>query len=345
MSRSLVLVFCASALVVGCPTRNNPDTGTPGTDTPGTDTPTACTPGAENTMAACTDGCSNDDDAFVDCDDFDCDAFCGDAGPPPTVYTIAQLQNRADAMHPAPGTRVTVNQAGMIALTPRVVVGSATGGTSGNCRFAIWVGAAVSGEHTAIQVQELIALPTGTTSCFDLPPGRISDAFAPGDAVTAITDATYDEFCAGPMPAPVPCTDYEASNIFLGGTATITRGAPGTAPSATAVPVSDLVAAMGAPGARAVALEGGLFSTSTVRIGSRVDGGFTTYFAYDAATPGSELDIIVSNFPATTCVRTALMGLAAGTGTTGVTGVLLPNFGRWSLRIRDEADLTGVTCP
>lgn len=393
-SRSIVSFFLASALVMGCPTRNNPDTGG-GTDTPRADTPVECTSGPENTaaacsdgcsndgdtftdcddfdcdafcadggmprdaagsacdaamtaedtLAACTDGCSNDGDTFVDCADFDCDAFCTDGGPGPTVFTIRQLQDRADAMHPAPGTRVTVNQAGMVALTPRVVVGSATGGTSMTCRFAVWVGAAVSGEFTAIQVQELIDLPTGTTSCFDLPAGRISDAFAPGDAVVAITDATYNEFCAGPMPLPMPCTDYEQSNIFLGGTATITRGAPGTAPSGTVVPVSDLVGASGAPGARAVALEGGLFTVSGARISSRPDGAFTIYSAFAAGTPANALDIVVSNFPQTACVRTALMGLAGGTGTTNITGVLLPNFGRWSLRIRNESDVTGVTCP
>lgn len=314
----------------------------------------------ETTATTCSDGCDNDGNSFFDCNDFSCcsartdcptGTACGDRGDAgmAMTYTIAQLQNRADAAHPAPMTRVTVDQAGMVALTGRVLVGSSTGGSSMSCRFAIWVGAAVSGDFTAIQVQEIIDLPTGVTSCFDdmvTGMSRISDSFAPGDAVTAITNATYNEFCAsaaGTMPSP--CTDYEQSNIFLGGTATIVRGAAGTAPSGTVVAVSDLVATAGAPGPRAVALEGGLLRVEGVRIGTRMDGTFTQYSAFLAAAPTVELDLVVSNFPNTTCVRDAFDTLAAGTDTVGsITGVLLPNFGRWSLRIRDEADV-GITCP
>jgi hypothetical protein len=319
------------------------------------DTPAAmtCDGGTmpEDSVAACSDSCDNDGNGFADCNDFDC---CGvrtdcpagtECGPDPAL-TIAQIQNRADPMHPTDGDRVTVTQAGMIALTGRVLVGSASGGSSRSCRFAVWVGAPVSGDFTAIQVQELIDLPVGTDSCFDLPEGKISEDFAPGDAVTSINDATYDEFCAGPMPAPSPCTDYEQSNIFLGGTATIVRGAPGTPPTGTVVAVSDLVGAAGAPGARSVALDGGLFTIEDVRIGSRVDGSFMTYFAFLPAAPTVELDLIVSNFPNTTCVRTAFTtNVTAMTTVPSVTGVLLPNFGRWSLRLRGEGDVEGLTCP
>lgn len=351
---TVLTVGALSTVLFGCPTRNDgPDTGTPTTDVPRSDTPASCMMGPENTAAACGDGCSNDDDSFVDCADFDCNPFCLDGGGIPVdapvmggTYTIEQIQNRAAAGHPAPDSRVTVDQAGMIALTGRVLVGSSTGGASRSCRFAVWVGAAVSGDFTAIQVQELIPLPAGTASCFDLPVGRISDAFEPGDSVTSINDATYNEFCAGPMPAPSPCTDFEQSNIFLGGTATIVRGAPGTAPTGTVAALADLVAAAGAPGTRAVALEGGLLRVEGVQIGSRMDGGFTSYYAFLPSAPTVQLDIVVSNFPTTTCVRDAFTGYATGsTVVPGITGVLLPNFGRWALRIRDDGDIQGLTCP
>ncbi len=311
------------------------------------------TEGPEDTLAACSDGCDNDGNSFADCNDFDCcevrtdcgaDTECGSSGP--TTVTIEQIQNRAAAGHPSSGDRVSVTQAGMIALTSRVLVGSASGGTSMSCRFAVWVGAAVSGDFTAIQVQEIIPLPSGVTSCFDVEPGRISEDFAPGDAVTSINDATYNEFCAGPTPAPSPCTDYEQSNIFLGGTATIVRGAAGTAPTGTVVALGDLVGAAGAPGARAVALEGGLLTVEDVQIGSRLDGTFMQYFARLPGAPGNELDILVSNFPATACVRTAFTGYVTGATTVpSITGVLLPNFGRWTLRIRGPEDVEGLTCP
>lgn len=365
--RTLGPTLAAFALLAACgSTPRGTDAGggvdaaTIDTGLPPSDTGVVCTmtDPMENTVAMCSDGCDNDGNGFFDCNDFSCcssrtdcpsGTACGnqpDAGMAVT-YTIAQLQDRADPAHPAVGARISVDQAGMIALSPRVLVGSATGGSAMSCRFAIWVGAAVSGDFTAIQVQESIPLPAGTASCFDLAPMRIIDSFAPGDAVTAIMNATYGEFCAsatGTMPSP--CTDFEQSNIFLGGSATIVRGAAGTAPVGTVVPVSDLVGAAGAPGPRAVALEGGLFQVEGVNIGSRVDGTFTTYFATMPGAPTGELDIIVSNFPNTMCVRDAFTTLATGTDTVGtLTGLLMPNFGRWSLRIRDEADVAGVTCP
>jgi hypothetical protein len=314
----------------------------------------ACTTeGPEDNLAACSDGCDNDGNSFADCNDFDCcdfrtdcgaDTECGSSSA--AVVTIEQIQNRAAAGHPTSGDRVSVTQAGMVALTSRVLVGSASGGTAMSCRFAVWVGAAVSGDFTAIQVQEIIPLPTGTTSCFDVEPGRISPDFAPGDVVTSINDATYNEFCAGPMPAPSPCTNFEQSNIFLGGSATIVRGAAGTAPTGTVVALSDLVGAAGAAGTRSVALEGGLLTVEDVQIGSRLDGTFMQYFARLPGAPTVELDILVSNFPETACVRTALTGYVAGSTTVpGITGVLLPNFGRWTLRVRGPDDVEGLVCP
>lgn len=333
--------FCGSA--------TSPDAGMP----------MACdTVGDENTLEACSDGCDNDENTFADCNEFSCcgvrtdcpaTTACGrrgDAGVAPTVFTIEQLQNREDPAHPEPGTRVTVEEEGLVALTGRMLVGSARG-SGGSCRFAIWVGHPVSGDYTAIQVQELIRLPTGTTSCFDVPAGKINPAFAPGDAVTSIENATYSEFCAGPAGA-TPCTDFEQSNIFLGGTATITRGAAGTAPTPTTVTVAELVAEDGAPGTRALALEGGLLQVENVRISSRMETAgsstITLYSAYLADAPDVAVDILVQNFVTTRCVRDELTRVAEGTGTATITGVLLPNFGRWTLRVRNENDIAGLTC-
>ncbi len=190
-------------------------------------------------------------------------------------------------------------------------------------------------------------LPSGTESCFDLPAGKISPDFAPGDSVTAISDATYNEFCASPSgTTPDPCTDFEQSNIFLGGTAAIVRGAAGTAPEPVVVSVADLVGEDGTPGSRAIALEGTLLRVETVRINATPDGDFTRYSAFAADAPTEELDIFVSNFPETGCVRDHFAALATGEETVpSITGVLLPNFGRWTLRIRDEGDVAGLECP
>ncbi len=327
--------------------------------TPDAGMPMACeTVGDENTLAACSDGCDNDENTFVDCNEFDCcsvrtdcpaTTFCGrrgDGGVVPTTFTLEQLQNPDDPAHPEPGARVTIEEEGMVALTGRMLVGSSRG-SDGSCRFTIWVGSPVSDDYTAIQVQELIRLPTGTTSCFDVPAGKISPDFAPGDAVTSIENATYSEFCAGPG-GVTPCTDFEQSNIFLGGTATITRGATGTAPVPTMVTVSELVSENGAPGTRALALEGGLLQVENVRISARMETAgtstITLYSAYLADAPTVALEVIVQNFVTTRCVRDELNRLAEGTDTATVSGVLLPNFGRWSLRVRDERDIAGLTC-
>jgi hypothetical protein len=315
----------------------------------------------ENTADACSDNCDNDANGFVDCFDYaccgvrtDCAAgtTCGDI-PPATVVTIEQIQNAAATGHPAVSSRVTVNQTGMVALTPRVVIGSAmsnvaTRPVSPSCRFGIWVGSAVSGDYTAIHVQELIPLPVTTASCFDLPDGKISSAFAPGDAVTSINNATYTEFCAGATGTPLTaCANFEQSNIFLGGTATIVRGAAGTAPTGTVVTVADLAAAAGAPGTRTLALEGGLLTIEGAQMRTTPDTGI--YFRYSAFVPSAttvELDILVSNFPNAQCVRDHFTALAAGTTTMpSVTGVLVPNYGRWMLRLRSEADVEGLVCP
>jgi hypothetical protein len=320
--------------------------------------PMACaTVGPENTLAACMDGCDNDENSFADCNEFDCcgvrtdcpeTTACGrrsDAGMP-MPFTIEQLQNPEDPAHPEPGARVTIEEEGMVALSGRMLVGSSRG-SGGSCRFAIWVGNPVSGDYTAIQVQELIRLPAGTTSCFDVAAGKISPDFAPGDAVTSIENATYSEFCAGPAGA-TPCTDFEQSNIFLGGTATITRGTAGTAPTPTTVTVAELVSENGAPGTRALALEGGLLRVENVRISSRTESAgsstITLYSAYLADAPTIAVEIVVQNFVTTRCVRDELTRLAGGTDTATISGVLLPNFGRWSLRVRDEGDIAGLTC-
>ena len=44
--------------------------------------------------------------------------------------------------------------------------------------------------------------------------------------------------------------------------------------------------------------------------------------------------------------RPAFTGYVAGSTTVpGITGVLLPNFGRWTLRIRGPQDVEGLVCP
>ncbi len=154
LSRASVLACLAFSLACGGGRRSNDMDAATGTgsdagrsDTgPATSTdafvPACSSEGPEDSLAACSDGCDNDGNRFADCNDFDCcgvrtdcpvDTQCGaprpDAGAP-TATTIADLQDRSSAMHPAPGARVSVNEAGMIALTGRILVGSATGGSS-----------------------------------------------------------------------------------------------------------------------------------------------------------------------------------------------------------------------
>ena len=52
----------------------------------------------------------------------------------------------------------------------------------------------------------------------------------------------------------------------------------------------------------------------------------------------------ISNFPATSCARDFLTAHSGMSAT--VTGILLPDFGVWKLRLRDENDIMGAaaTC-
>jgi hypothetical protein len=131
----------------------------------------------------------------------------------------------------------------------------------------------------------------------------------------------------------------------------VTTGAPGAAPAPAMVNFSDVAQnADGTPGTRTLALEGVLVRVSNVRLRAQsmmTDAGssFSSYTAYDAADTGMTrpLGIQIENFVTTRCVRdyiTANTGMTAAS----ITGILVPNFGVWSLRIRDEHDIAGIDC-
>ncbi len=261
-----------------------------------------------------------------------------DGGVTAREVTVRQLQDLADAMHPMPGSRVCVTQADLVALTGRLLIGSSSADT---CRFAVWVGSPAGGDFSAIQVQETI--PRGVaTSCFNAMANKIPENITPGTRVQVI-DATYGEFCGAAMMIPM-CRDFEQSQIFLGGRAMLLTMGMGTAPTpgaATAIEVGQTGA--GAIGARTLALEGTLVRLSNVRVNAVVaDGGFTNVTVSDPMDATRTVGILISNFPATACTRTYFN--AQNGMTTSVTGILVPDFGKWSIRLRNETDVAGLSC-
>jgi hypothetical protein len=238
---------------------------------------------------------------------------------------------------------VKLSDTDLVALTPRILVGSSTG-TS--CRFVVWIGKAAGGDFRGVQVQELLDRGTAT-SCFAVTPGKIPGTVAPGDTVTAV-EGTYSEFCAGPTGGdPTMCRAFEQTQIFVGGTSgKLTLGGAGTTPTATSVTVANLVKdAAGAEGPRALALEGTLVRVTNVKVLQELSGTFKATLVVDAGdtTSSRKLEIQISNFINTNCVRTYFAdqeGLSVGS----ITGILVPDFGRWKIRIRDEKDVSGVIC-
>lgn len=269
------------------------------------------------------------------------DTSGGDTGGGP--ITLKALQDPTDPAHPMPTTRVTLSDTDLVALTPRMLIGSSSGMT---CRFAVWIGKTAGGDFTGVQVQEVLDRGT-SANCFGVAAGKIPATIAPGDRVTAV-EGRYDEFCAGPSGTPpTMCRSFEQTQISVGAmTAKFTVGAAGTVPTPATVTVADLVKdAAGAEGPRALDLEGTLVRVTNVKVLQETSGSFTSTLVVDASDTASakKLEIQISNFLATSCVRTYF---AAQNGMTvaSITGVLVPDFGRWKLRIRNENDVSGVTC-
>lgn len=269
------------------------------------------------------------------------DTSGGDSGGGP--ITLKALQDPTDPAHPMPTTRVTLSDTDLVALTPRMLIGSSSGMT---CRFAVWIGKTTGGDFTGVQVQEVLDRGTAM-NCFGVAAGKIPSTIAPGDRVTAV-EGRYDEFCAGPTGTPATmCRSFEQTQISVGAmTAKFTVGSAGTAPTPATVTVADLVKdAAGADGPRALDLEGTLVRVSNVKVLQETSGSFTSTLVVDASDTASskKLEIQISNFLTTACVRTYF---AAQNGMTvsSITGILVPDFGRWKLRIRNENDVSGVTC-
>ncbi|MBI2394905.1 MAG: hypothetical protein HYV09_35375 [Deltaproteobacteria bacterium] len=258
--------------------------------------------------------------------------------------SLKAVQDPSDPDHPAKNAKVNLTDTDLVALTPRVLIGSSS---AAECRFAVWIGKPGGGDFAGVQVQELITRGSAT-NCFGVTPGKIPSTVKVGDAVTAVDGANYGEFCAGPSGTPATaCGDFEQSQLFLGGAAAkITFGSAGTAPTPTTVTVADLVAdAAGKPGPRAPKLEGTLVSVAGVKVDASADGGITTAYVLDASdsTGAKKLEIQISNFTSTSCVRTYFVG-KSGSTIDSITGVLVPDFGRWKIRLRDDKDVSGTSC-
>lgn len=263
---------------------------------------------------------------------------------PPRTVSLQAVQDRSDPGHPVLNEKIDLSDTDLVALTPRMLIGSAS---ATDCRFAVWIGRAGGGAYAGVQVQELVKRGTAT-NCFTAPPGKISSVVMPGDTVNAVESVSYGEFCAGPSGTPATaCANWEQTQLFLGAAdAKITFGAPSSTPTGTNSPVVDLVSdAAGAPGTQALELEGTLVRVSNIRVLQEPSGSFTATLVVDGSDPSGsrKLEILISNFVTTSCVRSWFAG-RAGTVIPSITGILLPDFGRWKLRIRDHKDVTGVTC-
>lgn len=275
------------------------------------------------------------------------DGSTGEGGVVATNATLRDLQDITAAGHPMNNQRINLMDTGLVALTPRTVIGSASG--TDTCRFGFWVGKVSGGDFTGIQVQESVRNPT-MMSCFSLTTGlKIPADLQAGAAIAGILDSTFSDFCLGPTGVDRSmCRNFEQSQIFLGGAGSrvMLSGTP-MSPMPLSVTTGDLVIAAGAPGPRALALEGTLVRVSNVRaqvtMGMSGMTTFTTYalVASDDSGATRPLQLVISNFIRTSCVRNFLSNRGM-TPITSVTGILTPDFGVWKLRLRDENDIEGI---
>ncbi len=260
----------------------------------------------------------------------------------PKTVTIKALQDPSDANHPTLNAKVIVDEAGLVALTGRVLVSS---NTAVDCRFAAWVGKPNGGDFSAIQVQEVF--PRGSaTGCFAAPVQKIPSDLAVGQPITSM-DGNYTEFCTAGM--VMPCRDFEQSQIFLGSAGKLVRGS-GTSnvPTPQSVTVADLSKDPNSgPGPRALGLEGTLVKVSNVRVIQMAqDGGaFTDTFVADVSdTSGQKpIEVEIRNFTTTNCVRAHFVTMNGRT-VPSITGILAPDLGKWTIRLRDEKDVGGLVC-
>ncbi|MBL8681751.1 MAG: hypothetical protein JNK05_21465 [Myxococcales bacterium] len=266
-----------------------------------------------------------------------------------TNVTLRQLQDITDPAHPMANARVNLVQSDLVALTPRLLVGSSR--MVDQCRWVVWVGTGAGGDFGGIQVQELV--PRGAAAdCFEPSVvGKIPADIMPGARITSVTNANFNEFCAGPTGINrAMCRNYEQSQLFLGAaTAAVNvMGSGGTATPADVSVAAVGQGAMGVLGMRTLPLEGALIRIpmSNVRVTMSVaDGGasFTTYALVDPTDSTRSLEVQISNFTQTTCARN-FFSSRNGMSTGAVTGILVPDFGVWKVRIRDAADVQGLDC-
>jgi hypothetical protein len=259
--------------------------------------------------------------------------------------TIRQIQDLMDPMHPASGAHVTLNEPGLIALSSRVLIGSASGGSSATCRFAIWVGSGATGDFTGVQVQELI--PLGDAGrCFDLPDGLIPGNIRPGTPISALTDMTYTEFCSGPTGVDrTMCRNWEQTQLSLRRSSTFVAGTMVNAPSPTTATVPE-IGTMDAtmPGSRSINLEGALVEVRNGIVQVVVnDGGFSDFYLLDAAGSTNKVQIETGNAFSATCIRNYLTGLN-GMTIPSVVAPLEPEFGLWTLHTSSPSSFPGLSC-
>lgn len=257
-----------------------------------------------------------------------------DSGTPATSVSLTNLVNPSATDHPADGTVVNVTGS-MVALTPRLFISQST--TSMNCLFAMWVGTPGGGDYSGIEVTDSFA-PDASGDCFMSPAHVIPDTVMIGDTITAL-NGRFQNYCPSGSTCP-PNTSQELSVSF----GTLTVGAPGSAPTATTVSISD-IAGMGTSGARSIALQGALVRlTGTVVQDppTATNHNVMLVSAMGGATP--TMPINVSKYSGVGCQRTQLTTATAGTTVGDITGVLQYSFGQWVIQPRQAADLPGVVC-
>ncbi len=261
--------------------------------------------------------------------------------------TLRQLQDLADAAHPASGARVTVGDTGLIALSPRILLSSVSG-TGGSCRFGVWVGNGTTGDFAGIQVQENPMLGAAA-DCYAVH-ASIPFDITPGTQITAISNVVYTEFCSGPTGVNrTMCRNWEQTQLSIRGDSVFTAGSIGADPTPTTATIPEVATSMSTmPGTRSLNIEAHLVRIVNVQVDRTMttsDGGatFPDYWVAEPGNTGSRVHLEDSRMLNSTCVR-AYLDSHIGMTIPSVSGLLEPEFGLWTLHLRGAYDFPALNC-
>ncbi len=258
--------------------------------------------------------------------------------------SMATLTNPAAAGHPASGTVVTLADTNLVALSPRLFISGPS--TTGACAYAAWIGTSTGGDFSAVELFE--SLPAGvgdggSPDCFARSVvGVIPADLAVGDTF-GLVRGKVNAYCPRGSTCPTG-TSLEFEVAAAGGGALSVTGHRGAVPAPTVVRVSDINGTGVTLAARDLALQNALVQINGALLRTAPSTANHDTMIVGDSSGDAGVPVSVARYRGVTCQRTLLGAAAPGFSVGTVLGILQYSFGNWSIQLRQDTDLPGVTC-